>query len=83
MDFEIAEDLIELDAGSSPRSDRRSTRRSSGWARRAKDADDHILYHAKSGRVFYDDDGLGGDDAVQIARLDKKLDLDEGQFLVA
>ena len=28
-------------------------------------------------------DGKGGADAVQFARLDKQLDLDQGNFLVA
>jgi hypothetical protein len=82
-DFEIENDLIELDAGIfaalGPTLDASEFR----VGKAAKDADDHILYHAGSGRILYDGDGQGGDDAVQIARLDKKLDLSEGHFLVA
>jgi len=37
----------------------------------------------KSGRLLFDGDGQGGDVAVQIARLDKKLDLNESHFIVA
>ena len=74
--------MIELDAGVflaiGPTLDEGEFR----LGRKAKDEDDHILYHAKSGRLLYDDDGKGGDDAIVFARLDRKLDLDEGHFLV-
>jgi hypothetical protein len=50
---------------------------------RAKDEDDHILYHDGSGRLLFDVDGKGGKDAIQFARLDKNLDLGVEHFLVA
>lgn len=82
LDFEVEKDLIELDAdvftAVGPTLDASEFRK----GKKAKDSDDHILYHAKSGRLFYDHDGKGGKVAVQIAKLDKKLDLDEGHFLV-
>jgi hypothetical protein len=82
-DFEIGTDMIELDADVFAAVGTALEAGEFRIGRQAKDDDDHVLYHAKSGRMFYDEDGKGGADAVQIARLDKKLDLDEGHFLVA
>lgn len=82
-DFDIDHDMIELDAGIfavlGPTLDASEFR----LGKSAQDADDHILYHAGSGRLFFDADGQGGSDAVRIARIDKNLDLNEGHFLVA
>jgi hypothetical protein len=35
-----------------------------------------------TGALRYDDDGKGGDDAVQFAALARHLHLDEGSFIV-
>ncbi|WP_421724566.1 hypothetical protein [Bauldia sp.] len=48
----------------------------------AKDADDYILYKASEGAVYYDEDGVGGSDAVQFAKVDKHTDLTADNFLV-
>ena len=42
---------------------------------KAHDKNDHIIYNEKNGKLFYDDDGKGGDAKVQIATLDKHLEL--------
>jgi autotransporter-associated beta strand protein len=83
LGFDIDEDLIELDAevflAIGPTLDEGEFR----IGLKAKDEDDFILYQASSGRLLYDEDGQGGKDAIQFARLDKKLDLDESHFLIA
>lgn len=53
-----------------------------GKGKKAKDSDDHILYHKKSGGIWYDADGKGGEDAVMFARVSKGTSLDAGDFLV-
>jgi Ca2+-binding RTX toxin-like protein len=40
-----------------------------GGATAAHDADDRIIYDPRSGAVYYDADGLGGDAAVQILTM--------------
>ena len=47
---------------------------------KAHDKNDHIIYNEKNGKLFYDDDGKGGDAKVQIATLDKHLDLTHHDF---
>jgi predicted outer membrane repeat protein len=83
VDFTVGEDSIALshsvfkalDAGPLADADFR-------LGGKAKDADDHILYKAKTGALYYDHDGKGGDDAIHFATLAKHLDLDAGSFLV-
>ena len=48
----------------------------------AHDHNDHIMYNEKNGKLFYDDDGQGGDSKVLIARLDKHLDLHASDFVL-
>jgi len=36
-------------------------------ANKAHDGNNRIIYDTKSGALYYDDDGLGGDRAVQFA----------------
>jgi Ca2+-binding RTX toxin-like protein len=48
----------------------------------AHDADDRIIYDAKNGKLFYDADGKGGEDALLFAKLDHQLDLTHTDFLV-
>ncbi len=40
------------------------------FGRTAQDGDDRILYHRRTGDLFFDADGEGGDDAVLIATMD-------------
>ena len=51
--------------------------------KRARDDDDHVLYHRKSGLLRYDANGDEAGGVTTIARLPKKLDLDADDFLVA
>ena len=48
----------------------------------AKDANDRVGYDPKSGNVWYDADGAGGDNGVTFVKLDKKLDVDADDFLI-
>ncbi|MEQ8700835.1 MAG: calcium-binding protein, partial [Bauldia litoralis] len=82
-DFDTDEDLVLLDqaifTGLSlgPLSESEFAR-----GKKAKDSDDHILYHKKSGGIWYDADGKGGQDAVMFAKVSKGTSLDAGDFLV-
>ncbi|MEH6647840.1 beta strand repeat-containing protein [Sulfitobacter sp.] len=48
----------------------------------AEDAADRIIYETDTGRLFYDADGLGGVDAIEFARLQSNLTIDETDFFV-
>jgi Ca2+-binding RTX toxin-like protein len=50
--------------------------------RRAKDADDRLIYHKKTGNLFYDVDGQGGAAQVKIATLDNKPTLGANDFQI-
>jgi len=51
-------------------------------AKRADDSNDYIMYKWKTGQLFYDPDGRGGEAQVQIAQLEERLDIDYSDFLV-
>jgi serralysin len=48
----------------------------------AHDHNDHVLYNANNGKLFYDDDGNHSDHKVLIAHLDKHLDLHASDFIL-
>lgn len=48
--------------------------------RKAKDANDYIVYNEKKGMLSFDGDGKGGDAALAFARVGKNLDLDHKDF---
>lgn len=50
--------------------------------KKAKDDDDRLLYSAKNGKLKYDEDGVGGEKAALVAKLDKNLDLQASDLLV-
>lgn len=49
---------------------------------KAKDGDDHIVYKKKDGKIFYDEDGAGGDGKILFAKVDKGTQLDHTDFVV-
>jgi len=52
-------------------------------AKKAKDSKDRIVYDEKSGKLYYDQDGKGGKNAVQFAKLDGSPDdLSHKDFMV-
>ena len=51
-------------------------------ASQANLASQHVIYDSATGNVFYDADGSGGGDQVQIAKLDPGLSLSAKNFLV-
>ena len=48
----------------------------------ARDADDRILYHPGSGRIFYDADGSGEAAAILFARVEAGSELSHSDFIV-
>jgi Ca2+-binding RTX toxin-like protein len=49
---------------------------------KALDGNDHIIYNASTGALFYDEDGKGGAAQVKFATLDHNLDLHNTSFFV-
>ncbi len=49
-------------------------------ATKAHDGNDRIVYDKSSGKLYYDDDGKGGHNAVHFATLTNKPMLDAGDF---
>ncbi len=50
---------------------------------RAIDGNDQIIYKWKTGELFYDADGRGGESQIKIAQLESQLQLDHTDFVVA
>ena len=48
--------------------------------KKAKDADDHVIYNDKKGMLYFDGDGKGGDAAFAFAKIGKHLDLTHKDF---
>ena len=51
--------------------------------KKAKDANDYIVFNQKKGTVAYDDDGKGGEKAVVFATVEKGLTLAHTDFDIA
>ncbi|MGO4705997.1 cadherin domain-containing protein [Microvirga sp. 2MCAF38] len=49
---------------------------------KALDANDHLIYNKKTGALYYDADGNGAKEAIQIASLKKNLKLTEKDFFM-
>ena len=50
--------------------------------KKAKDANDYLIYHSKQGVLYYDTDGSGESKAVEIATLKKGLKMTSEEFFV-
>ncbi|WP_114945451.1 M10 family metallopeptidase C-terminal domain-containing protein [Microvirga calopogonii] len=48
----------------------------------AHDRDDRVIYNKKTGALFYDPDGTGAKEAIQVATLPKNLKLTNLDFFV-
>ena len=48
----------------------------------ARDADDFLIYHSGSGKLYYDPDADGGLNKILFAKLDKNLPLDASDFVI-
>jgi len=79
-DFQVGIDKIGLKAGIFTRNTVSADQFHIGAT--AADANDHIIYNADTGALYYDADGLGGSDAVQFAKLAKHLALTHADFEV-
>ena len=49
---------------------------------KAQDANDHIIYKASTGALFFDPDGVGGVGKTKFAILDNKPDLSHDDFIM-
>ena len=50
--------------------------------KKAKDANDYLIYHSKQGVLYYDTDGSGENKAVEIATLTKGLKMTSEEFFI-
>ncbi len=48
----------------------------------AVEADDYIIYNSETGQLFYDADGNGDNDSIEIAQIGVKLALTHDDFIV-
>lgn len=48
----------------------------------ARDGNDRVIYKQKDGKIYYDEDGKGGDGKVLFAKLDPGTGLDNQDFIV-
>ncbi|WP_421726005.1 hypothetical protein [Bauldia sp.] len=48
----------------------------------AKDGDDWIIYDQDSGELYFDGDGIGGNGAIQFAKVDPGQKLKHSDFTV-
>ncbi|MBO1907429.1 calcium-binding protein [Microvirga sp. 3-52] len=49
---------------------------------KAHDGNDHVIYNKKSGALYYDADGTGAKEAIQVAALSRNLKMNEKDFFV-
>ncbi|TAL47629.1 MAG: hypothetical protein EPN89_08335 [Methylovulum sp.] len=82
--FKAADDTIQLDNGIFTRLTARGELSADYFviAAAAADNDDYLIYHKVTGALFYDADGNGAGEAVQIATLGVNLALTNADFVV-
>jgi serralysin len=83
-DFSVADDTFHLVRSIFKAAGRKGELKKDAFVSgaKAKDAEDRIIYDSKKGKLFYDMDGKGDHDAVQIATLSKGLKLSYHDFFV-
>ena len=82
VDFEPGVDHIAVTETSMPAVGTKISKGEFREGSSAKDKSDHILYDAKHGKLFYDEDGKGGAGKVLFATIQKNLDIDHHDFQV-
>ena len=83
-DFAVGEDTLSLSSDVFAGLDEGGLDRSELSYNKARDADDRIIYDRRTGELFFDQDGSGGDfQAVLFARLDAGLNLTQDDIIVA
>ena len=84
LDFEVGVDTIVLDKSVFKKTGKAGDLQDKYFdtGKKADSGKDRILYDKKSGWLRYDNDGKGGNDAVKVAKLDKKLDLSADDFMM-
>ncbi|WP_162820590.1 cadherin domain-containing protein [Microvirga calopogonii] len=84
LDFVVADDTIHLAKSVFSKIAKKGVLKKgeffSGSA--AHDRDDHVIYNKKTGALFYDADGNGAKEAIQVATLSKNLKLTNLDFFV-
>jgi serralysin len=82
-DFDRSDDLIGLDSRVYSALDKGDL--SKGEFRQgtqAEDGNDHVIFDAETGRLFYDDDGKGGAKQILLAKIEGDLTLTAADFFV-
>jgi Ca2+-binding RTX toxin-like protein len=85
-DFSVADDTIHLTKGVFTKIAKKGVLAGSAFYASTKgvahDASDRIVYNKKTGALFYDKDGSGAAEAIQIATLSSRLGLTSTDFFV-
>lgn len=82
MDFQRGKDKIGLDIRIYTDLAGGLTDENVVFGSKALDADDHVLYDADTGRLFYDSNGDGAGGRVLLATLEDNPDLGFGSFFI-
>jgi Ca2+-binding RTX toxin-like protein len=84
LDFKVVDDTFHLAKGVFSKIAKKGVLAKSAFytGTKAHDADDRVIYNKKTGALFYDADGIGAKEAIQIATLSKNLKITEKDFFV-
>ena len=81
-DFKVKKDFLNFDPSAYPVGMSMETLDASQfrYGKKAKDGDDNFGYNKKTGKVWFDPDGKGGEAQVDVVKLDKDLHLTYANF---
>ncbi|MGO4389639.1 cadherin domain-containing protein [Microvirga sp. 2YAF29] len=84
VDFDVKDDTIHLKKSVFTKLDKKGVLKSAEFyaGTKAHDASDNLIYNKKTGALYYDADGTGVQEQVQIATLSKNLKLTYKDFFV-